>query len=106
MDTFKTGQYAKAFDYYDQIKGAGLKPSQLQTWNDVKNPLSAMILERNFSFKESGLSDLVNKASTALTNNDTQGASTYLDQLKDATTLTSGQKSLLSSIQTNLLPVK
>ena len=106
MDTFKTGQYAKAFDYYDQIKDAGLKPSQLQTWNDVKNPLSAMILERNFSFKESGLSDLVNKASTALTNNDTQGASTYLDQLKDATTLTSGQKSLLSSIQTNLLPVK
>lgn len=106
MNTLKDGKYGKAFDYYDQIKGAGLKPSQLQTWNDVKNPLSAMILEQNFDFKETGLSDLVSKASAALTNNDTKGASSYLTQLKDAATLTSGQKSLLQNIQSHLLPVK
>ena len=94
MGTFKSGKFGNAFDYYDQIKAAGLKPSQLQTWNDVKNPISAMILERNFDFKETDLSDLVSKASGALTNNDTKGASNYLTQLKDAASLTGGQKSV------------
>ncbi|KRP37254.1 MAG: hypothetical protein ABS34_03750 [Opitutaceae bacterium BACL24 MAG-120322-bin51] len=94
------------FNYYDQIKAAGLKPSQVQTWNDVKNPLSAIILERNFDFKESGLSDLVSKASGALQNNDSTSASNYLGQLKDAASLTSGQQLLLQKIQSNLFPVK
>ena len=106
LKSFNAENYLGAFDYYDQIKGAGLTPSQLQTWNDVKNPLSAMVLERNFDFKESGLSDLVSKASSSLKNNDTKGASNYLGQLKEAASLTGGQKSLLQKIQSNLLPVK
>jgi|TARA_B110000037_G_C17051793_1_gene478068 hypothetical protein len=106
LKSFNTENYLGAFDYYNQIKAAGLKPSQLQTWNDVKNPLSAIILERNFDFKKSALSDLTRKASTALQNNDSKGASNYLGQLKDAASLTSGQKSLLQKIQSNLLPVK
>ena len=106
LQSFNAENYLGTFDYYDQIKAAGLTPAQLQTWNDVKNPLSAMVLERNFSFKESGLSDLVNKATSSLQNNDTNGASNYLKQLKEAASLTSGQKSLLQKIQSNLLPVK
>lgn len=106
LKSFNAENYLGAFDYYDQIKAAGLKPSQLQTWNDVKNPLSSIILERNFNFKESGLSDLVSKASSSLQNNDSKGASNYLGQLKDAASLTSGQKSLLENIQSNMLPVK
>lgn len=106
LKSFNAENYLGAFDYYDQIKAAGLKPSQLQTWNDVKNPLSAMILERTFDFKETGLSDLVSKASSSLQNNDTKGASNYLGQLKDAASLTGGQKSLLQKIQSNILPVK
>ena len=106
MKSFNAENYLGAFDYYDQIKGAGLTPSQLKTWNDVKNPLSAIVLERNFDFKDSGLSDLVSKATSSLQNNDTKGANNYLSQLKEAATLTSGQKSLLQKIQSNLLPVK
>jgi len=64
------------------------------------------VLERNFDFKDSGLSDLVSKATSSLQNNDTKGANNYLSQLKEAATLTSGQKSLLQKIQSNLLPVK
>jgi hypothetical protein len=106
LNTFKTDNFSNAFDYYDQIKAAGLKPSQLATWNDTKNSLSAMILERNFDFKQAKLSDLVGKASGALMGNDTDEASRYLTQLKDAATLTGDQKSLLQNIQSNLLPVK
>ncbi|MFQ3225448.1 MAG: hypothetical protein ACI8Z5_001708 [Lentimonas sp.] len=106
LKSFNAENYLGAFDYYDQIKGAGLTPAQLQTWDDVKNPLSAIVLERNFDFKESGLSDLVSKASSSLQNNDSKGASNYLGQLKEAASLTGGQKSLVQKIQSNLLPVK
>jgi hypothetical protein len=106
MKSFNADNYLGAFDYYNQIKEAGLTTSQLQTWNDIKNPLSSIILERNFDFEESGLSDLVSKASGALQDNDTAEASSYLDQLKDAASLTSGQKTLLQKIQSNLLPVE
>ncbi|CAA6691794.1 MULTISPECIES: hypothetical protein [unclassified Lentimonas] len=106
LKSFNAEDYLGAFDYYDQIKDAGLTPAQLQTWNDVKNPLSAVVLERNFDFKDSGLSDLVSKATNSLKNNDTKGANNYLSQLKEAASLTSGQKSLLQKIQSNLLPVK
>jgi hypothetical protein len=106
LKSFNTENSLGAFDYYNQIKSAGLKPSQLQTWNDVKNSLSAIILERNFDFKKSDLSDLTSKASTALQKDDSKGALNYLGQLKDAASLTSAQKSLLQKIQSNLLPVE
>ena len=106
LKSFNTENYLAAFDNYNQIKSAALKPSQLQTWNDVKNRLSAIILQRNFDFKKSTLSTLTSKASTALQNNDSKRARNYLSQLKDAASLTSGQKSLLQKIQFHLLPVK
>ena len=106
MGSFKAEDYLSAFKYYDLISKAGLKPSQLDTWNDVKNPLSAVVLERNFNFQENGLSELVSKASSALQGNDIQTAGSYLAQLKDAATLTSGQKKLLSEITANLPLVK
>lgn len=106
MSAFNAEDYLGAFDYYDKIKNAGLKPSQLQTWNDVKNPISALILDKNFSLKDAELSELVSKASSALQSNDTRSAGDYLNQLKDAATLTPGQKDLLGEIQANLLPVK
>lgn len=106
LKSFNTDNYLGAFDYYNQIKSAALKPSQVQTWNDVKNRLSAIILKRNFDFKKPDLSALTRKASTALQNNDSKRASRYLGQLKDAASLTSGQKSLLQKIQSHLLPVE
>ena len=69
----------------------------------MKNPL-AVVLERiNW---ENGLSELVGKASSALQGNDIQTAGSYLAQLKDAATLTNGQKKLLSEITANLPLVK
>jgi len=106
IDSFKAEDYLSGFKYYDKIKAAGLKPSQLQTWNDVKNPLSAVVLERNFNFEDNGLSELVSKASKSLQGNDVEGATSYLGQLKDAATLTDGQKSLLSEIVANAPLVK
>lgn len=106
MNSFKAEDYLGGFKYYDKIKAAGLKPSQLQTWNDVKNPLSAMVLEKNFNFEDNGLSDLVSKASSSLQKNDADGATNYLGQLKDAASLTDGQKSLLTEITANAPLVK
>lgn len=106
LSSFKASDYLGSFDYFDKIKDASLTPSQLKTWNDVKNPISAMILEKNFSFEDSGLSDLVAKTSSALSGNDVEGASSYLTQLKDAATLTKGQSELLSEIQQNLPLIK
>lgn len=106
LDSFKAEDYLGGFKYYDKIKAAGLKPSQLKTWNDVKNPLSAVVLEQNFNFKENGLSDLVSKASGALQKNDVDSANNYLSQLKDAATLTGGQKDLLAEITANTPLVK
>ncbi len=102
MNSFYAADYLGGFKYYDLIAKADLTPSQLATWNDVKNPLSALVLERNFNFQDNGLSDLVSKASSALQGNDTKSASNYLAQLKDAATLTSGQKDLLKEIAANL----
>ena len=102
MNSFKAEDYIGGFKYYDLISKAGLKPSQLATWNDVKNPLSAVVLERNFNFQDNGLSDLVSKASSALQGNDVKSANNYLSQLKDAATLTSGQQDLLKEISANL----
>ncbi|MGB0414702.1 MAG: hypothetical protein ACPGJU_09685 [Coraliomargarita sp.] len=106
MNAFSAEDYLGSFKYYDLIAKADLTPSQLATWNDVKNPLSALVLERKFNFKDSGLSDLVSKASSALQGNDTKSAGNYLSQLKDAATLTSGQKNLLKEISANLPLIK
>lgn len=101
LDSFKAEDYLGGFKYFDKIKAAGLKPSQLKTWNDVKNPLSAYVLDKNFSFKDSNLTDLVSKASSSLQVNDVDSATKYLGQLKDAATLTDGQKDLLGEITAN-----
>ena len=74
LNSFSSQDYLSGFKYYDLIAKADLKPSQLDTWNDVKNPLSAIVLEQNFNFKDNGLSDLVSKASGSLQNNDVKGA--------------------------------
>ena len=65
-----------------------------------------MVLEKNFNFEDNGLSDLVSKASSSLQKNDTDGATNYLGQLKDAASLTDGQKSLLTEITANAPLVK
>jgi|GEM_PF-1629246 len=106
MNSLKSGKYEQAFDYYDKIKSVKLSPDQLAVWNDVKNPLSAFILEQNFDYQESGLADLVSKASSALQGGETTEASNYLDQLKKAAQLNEEQSSLLSQIKKNLLPVE
>lgn len=98
LNTFKAEDYLNSFQYYHKIKAAQLTEAQLKTWNDVKNPLSAIILERKFSYQDSGLADLVSKASTALQNNQTDAATNYLNQLKQAATLSPEQKSILSEL--------
>ena len=106
MSSFKASDYLGSFKYFDKIKNAGLTPAQLQTWNDVKNPISSIILEKNFSFEDSGLSDLVTKATSSLSGNDVKGSGNYLTQLKQAATLTPGQTELLKEIQQNLPLIK
>lgn len=102
LNSFKAEDYLGAFGYYDKIKSAKLTDAQMKTWNDVKNPLSAIILERNFSYQDSGLADLVTKATASLQGNDTEGASNYLTQLKQAATLSAEQKAIVGDIMANL----
>jgi len=105
MAKLQTGDYGKVFDYYDKIKGAGLTDQQLSAWNDLKNKVSGFVLDQNFSFDDDTLSNLVSKASDALSGNNTASAATYLDKLKSAAGLSSEQKSLLSEIKDNLMPI-
>lgn len=102
MDSFKAEDYLKGFKYYDKIQGAGLSDSQLKTWNSLKGALSAVVLERNFDFSEKGLASLVTKASAAMQDGGITKATKYLGQLKDAATLTGGQKELLTTIVSHL----
>lgn len=105
MGALQTGKYEKAFQFYDKIKSVKLTPAQLDTWNSIKNPISAFVLEQNFQFDESDASALVEKATEALQANNLESATNYLTKLKKAATLSDEQASLLSEIQENVLPV-
>jgi len=105
MGALQTGKYSKVFDYFDKIKGAGLTDSQLSAWNEVKNKVSGFVMEQSFEFDQEAANSLVGKAVEALNGNNTSAASNYLAKLKNAVSLSSEQKSLLSEIQANLLPV-
>ena len=105
MGSLQAGKYGKVFDYYDQIKALKLTPAQLSAWNEIKNPLSAVVLEQNFDFETSGLAALVSKATAALKANQVEDAGNYLTQLKKAATLSKEQSTLLQEIQDNLRPL-
>ncbi len=105
MGSLQAGKYGKVFGYYDQIKSLKLTPEQLSAWNEIKNPLSAFVLEQNFDFGTSDLTALVSKATEALKENQVGDAGNYLTKLKKAATLSQEQSALLHSIQENLRPL-
>lgn len=105
IGSLQMGNYDKVFKYYDKIKAAKLTPDQITAWNDVKNKLSAFVMEQNFDFEDADLTSLVGKAVEALQGNNTESASNYLSKIKNATKLSKEQSSLLSEVQAHLLPI-
>lgn len=102
MAKLQSGAYGQAIGYYEKIKSAGLTSEQLAAWNELKNPISAFILEQNFSDVEGAASDLVGKAVTALQQNELQDATGYLSRIKGAAQLSKEQAAVLKGIVANL----
>jgi len=102
MNNVQKGSYTKALSYYEKIKSANLTPDQLAAWNKVKNPISAFILEQNFSDPSAVGSALLGKAVAALKENDLKDAVNSLESLLEAGKLSKEQLQIVEGIQATL----
>jgi hypothetical protein len=105
VNSLQTGQYSQVFDFYNKLKKAGLSPTQLTSWNGIKNTISAFVLENGIDSVDKPVADLIARTSKMLKSNETGTAMNYLKKLGSLDTLSKSETSLVSKIQSNLLPL-